>query len=86
MKVTGNTLGLLLALAVAVLGVVGFAYAIKADVAELTLRQEFSSEVTAALNRESLSMIRTLNDTDDETEERLDSIERKIAVLEATGR
>ena len=93
MKINSNTIGLLLALVVALLGAAGFAYGVKADVAEaeasiaqLELKMEFSKEVTAALNRESLKMLRELSDSDDEAEGRFDEIEKKIAVLEATGR
>lgn len=71
-------------------GVVGFAYALKSDIQEVALKQDFSTEVTAALNRETLSIMRELREDsdefDDEAEQRLDSLEQKMAVIEDRNR
>ena len=75
---------------VLLVGLAGFAYAMRSDIDELSMKHDFSTEVTANLNRESLNLIRQLridSDTsDDESDDRLDEIEKKIAVLEDRDR
>ena len=79
-------IGHVLTAVVLLAGLAGFTYAMRSDIDEVKLRQDFSTEVTAALNRESLAMIRELRQTDEESDDRFDEIEKKIAVLEATSR